>query len=358
MAIKARHVYQFGAFRLDATDRLLYREGELVALAPKAFDTLLLLVTNSGHVLGKDEMMKQLWPDTFVEEGTLAQYISLLRKALGDSAGWIENHPRRGYRFTAPVEQIEAAPGELRIEEHIRSRTVIEEEVVAEQRRARPSPMIWTAVALLGAIVTAALIWINARGDPHRSFASVAVLPFRTVSDSGGDYLADGITEALITRLTNLKGLRVVSYSRVRRFKGSSEEAAEIGRQLGVEAVIDGTVRVISGRLRVSVHGVDTRSGYTIWAIDRLEAEPEKLLDIEGQLAEAAAQQDQRRTHGEGTRSGHEIARHQCRSLRSGSEGAWGRSGNGCPNVASGRSTRSWICGRLWLARSCPGSDL
>ena len=93
----------------------------------------------------------------------------------------------------------------------------------------------------------------------------------------------------MITRLTNLKGLRVVSYSRVRRFKGSSEEAAEIGRHLGVEAVIDGTVRVVSGRLRVSVHGIDTRSGYTIWAIDRLEAEPEKLPDIEGQLAEAAA---------------------------------------------------------------------
>ena len=135
MAIRAKHVYRFGAFRLDATDRLLYREGELVALAPKAFDTLLLLVTNSGQVLGKDEMMKQLWPDTFVEEGTLAQYISLLRKALGDSATWIENHPRRGYRFTAPVEEIEAPPAELRIEEHTRSRTVIEEEVVAEQRR-------------------------------------------------------------------------------------------------------------------------------------------------------------------------------------------------------------------------------
>ena len=106
MAIRAKHGYRFGAFRLDATDRLLYREDELVALAPKAFDTLLLLVTNSGQVLKKDEMMKQLWPDTFVEEGTLAQYISLLRKALGDSAAWIENHPRRGYRFTAPVEEI------------------------------------------------------------------------------------------------------------------------------------------------------------------------------------------------------------------------------------------------------------
>ncbi len=289
MAIRARRVYQFGAFRLDTTDRLLYREGEVVALAPKAFDTLLLLVTNSGQVLGKDEMMKQLWPDTFVEEGTLAQYISLLRKALGNSASWIENQPRRGYRFTAPVEEIEAPPAELRIEEHIRSRTVIEEEVIAEQRRVSRFPIIWAGLTLLGAVAVAAMIWINGREEPRRSFASVAVLPFRTVSDSGNDYLADGITEALITRLTNLKGLHVVSYSRVRRFKGSSAEAAEIGRQLGVEAVIDGTVRVASGRLRVSVHGVDTRSGYTIWAIDRLEAKPERLLDIEGQLAEAAA---------------------------------------------------------------------
>jgi TolB-like protein/Tfp pilus assembly protein PilF len=102
--------------------------------------------------------------------------------------------------------------------------------------------------------------------------------------------LADGITEALITRLTNLKTLRVVSYSRVRQFKGSSVEAAKIGRQLGVEAIIDGTVRVASGRLRISIHGIDTTSGYTIWAIDRFEEKPEGLLNIEGQLAEAAAQ--------------------------------------------------------------------
>jgi TolB-like protein/predicted Zn-dependent protease len=147
-------------------------------------------------------------------------------------------------------------------------------------------------VACLGVLVltTAALFWFNRREDAPRSFSSVAVLPFRTVSDTGQDYLADGITEALITRLTNLKGLRVVSYSRVRRFKGSSEEAAAIGRQLDVEAVIEGTVRVAAGRLRVSVHGVDTKTGYTIWAVDRFEAEPERLLDLEGQLAEAAAQ--------------------------------------------------------------------
>ena len=115
MGTRTKHLYQFGVFRLDATDRLLYRERELVPLPPKVFDTLLLLVTSSGQVLTKDEMMKQLWPDTFVEEGTLAQYIFLLRKALGDSAGWIENHPRRGYRFSAPVKEVLDDPGEWRI---------------------------------------------------------------------------------------------------------------------------------------------------------------------------------------------------------------------------------------------------
>ena len=88
MTSKAKHVYEFGAFRLDATDRVLFRDDRALSLPPKVFDTLLLLVTNNGRVLEKDEMMKQLWPDTFVEEGTLAQYISLLRKALGDSASW------------------------------------------------------------------------------------------------------------------------------------------------------------------------------------------------------------------------------------------------------------------------------
>src|SRR4030095_6913425 len=125
METRTKHLYEFGVFRLDATDRLLYREGILVSLPPKVFDTLLLLVTRSGQVLTKDEMMKQLWPDTFVEEGTLAQYIFLLRKALGDSAEWIQNHPRRGYRFSAPVKEFHDDPGEWRIHQDGRSQTVI-----------------------------------------------------------------------------------------------------------------------------------------------------------------------------------------------------------------------------------------
>jgi DNA-binding response OmpR family regulator len=92
-------LYEFGPFRLDPAERKLLRGNEIVALTPKAFDTLYLLVRNSGQVLEKDELIGMLWPDTFVEEGSLSNHIFLLRKALGEDPAFIETVPRRGYRF-------------------------------------------------------------------------------------------------------------------------------------------------------------------------------------------------------------------------------------------------------------------
>ena len=289
MGTRTKHLYEFGLFRLDATDRLLYREGNLVSLPPKVFDTLLLLVASSEQVLTKDEMMKQIWPDTFVEEGTLAQYIFLLRKALGDSAEWIENHPRRGYRFSAPVKEFHDDPGEWRIHRDGRSQTVIENETVARQRTFTRFRMIGIALVTFGVLTVAALVWTAQNHKAPSALGSVAVLPFRTVPGSSDDYLADGITEALITKLAKVKGLRVVSYSRVRKLKAASIEAAETGRQLGVDAVIEGTIRVASGRTRVSVHAIETRTADTLWAEDGFEAGSAGLLDMERKLAEAVA---------------------------------------------------------------------
>lgn len=99
-------LYEFGPFRLDPTERTLLRGDETVPLTPKAFDTLYLLVRNSGHVLKKDEMIRALWPDTFVEEGSLSNNIFLLRKGLGEHQAFIETVPRRGYRFTGAVLQL------------------------------------------------------------------------------------------------------------------------------------------------------------------------------------------------------------------------------------------------------------
>src|SRR5262249_53023878 len=106
MSLQTKHIYEFGPFRLDAAERLLLREGKTVPLTPKAFDLLLALVEGHGHLLEKDELLKSVWPDTFVEEANLASNISLVRKALGDGENghrYIETVPKRGYRFVAPV---------------------------------------------------------------------------------------------------------------------------------------------------------------------------------------------------------------------------------------------------------------
>src|SRR5215472_8644610 len=112
MSQQDQGIYAFGDFRLDGNERVLYHHGSLVSLTPKALDTLLVLVRRAGHVVSKEELMHEVWPNTFVEEGNLNVNIFALRKAFGDAnnaQGYIETVPRRGYRFVAPV-SLAAAP--------------------------------------------------------------------------------------------------------------------------------------------------------------------------------------------------------------------------------------------------------
>src|SRR5688572_24066604 len=126
---QAKRFYVFGMFRIDVTERVLLNQKGPVSLTPKAFDLLLFLVENSGHILDKEELMKQIWPDSFVEENNLAQNISTLRKVLDDGGGkFIQTVPRRGYRFAAEVSEALQEPPELIVRERTRSRIVIEED--------------------------------------------------------------------------------------------------------------------------------------------------------------------------------------------------------------------------------------
>ena len=112
MSLETNDFYEFDSFRLDPHERMLLRNGEMVQLTPKAFETLLVLIENSNRVLEKEELMKRIWPDTFVEEANLAVNISLLRKALGERPGggqYIETVTRRGYRFVERVNQLQPA---------------------------------------------------------------------------------------------------------------------------------------------------------------------------------------------------------------------------------------------------------
>jgi Tol biopolymer transport system component/DNA-binding winged helix-turn-helix (wHTH) protein len=144
MSIQPKHSYEFGPFRLDVSERVLLREGRPVALTPKAIETLLVLVRNSGHIVDKDDLMKEVWPDVFVEEASLARNVSVLRKILRKNASknqYIETIPKRGYRFTADVKEGWDNTGDLVVEQHVRARLVIEEEEedVEEERSGRDS---------------------------------------------------------------------------------------------------------------------------------------------------------------------------------------------------------------------------
>src|SRR5262249_49660022 len=144
MSLGKNQFYRFGSFRLDPGKRLLLRGQKPVPLMPKAFDTLLVLIENRDRMVGKEELMKALWPDSFVEEANIAQNVAVLRKALGDSPEqhrYILTIPGRGYRFAASVsEQTESAEPELVVERHSRSRVVLEELSATDTRAKTTEP--------------------------------------------------------------------------------------------------------------------------------------------------------------------------------------------------------------------------
>src|SRR5713101_9154614 len=128
MRVQAKDFYEFGDFRIDSVERVLLRAGELVPLTPKVFDLLVLLVENNGHVIEKEELMNEIWPGTFVEEGNLTQNISVLRRALKDDGHqYIQTVPRRGYRFVGHVQGV-VDESDLIIEEHSVARVVVDEQ--------------------------------------------------------------------------------------------------------------------------------------------------------------------------------------------------------------------------------------
>ena len=155
MSNEINAVLEFGDYRLDTNRGLLLRGGDIIPLAPKAFLTLRVLLESQGRVVEKGELLKTIWPDTFVEEGSLTQNISILRKALGDNGDgekFIQTIPKRGYRFVVPVR---AAWEPLVIEEHSRVEASIEAEALEQKTSEGCATRVTVAVLLLALAVAA-----------------------------------------------------------------------------------------------------------------------------------------------------------------------------------------------------------
>lgn len=284
-------LYEFGSFRLDPAERKLMRGEETVPLTPKAFDTLLLLVRSSGRLLDKDDLIRLLWPDAFVEEGSLSNNIFLLRKALGSDPDFIETVPRRGYRFVGAVRHL-PSPAQAHLEQLPEAGPTVVASVPERPRRTwRSRAGFGTAAVVLLVSLAFAAWFFSEAGRGGEKIDSVAVLPFVNASDDpNAEYLSDGITESLIDGLSQLPHLKVTSRETAFRFKGKETDAKTAGRELGVRAILEGRVTQHGDKLNISAELIDSRDGSRIWGqrYDRKLAEMDTLREeIAGEMASA-----------------------------------------------------------------------
>ena len=252
MSEQSQPSYEFGPFQLDASKRLLLRDGEPVPLAPKVLETLLALVEHRERVLTKDELLKLVWGDTIVEEGGLTRNVSILRKILGekpDDHQYIVTVPARGYRFVADVQ------------ERWRNGESASASVPAPPERDGPGRslsarrwLVLGGVAALGVgILAYALYPVRATDPGQGAITSLAVLPLANLSgDAAHEYLADGMTEALITDLGKVAGVRVIARASVMKYKGTAAAPSTVAEELGVQAVVTGSVLRSDDRVRMT----------------------------------------------------------------------------------------------------------
>jgi len=206
----ARQIYQFGPFSLDSSSRVLLRGDDAVPIAPKVLETLLILVRNSGNIIEKDKLHKELWDGVEMDENNLAQHISLLRKTLGDNCDqtnkykYVETVPRRGYRFVGAVQE---------------------------------------------------------------PFRSIAILPFKSLPlDKDDEILGLGLADVLITKLAAVKRISVRPTSSVMKYNNLHQDSLSAGRELRVDSVLEGKFHRVGDRIRATVQLLRVRDGEQLWS--------------------------------------------------------------------------------------------
>jgi TolB-like protein/DNA-binding winged helix-turn-helix (wHTH) protein/Flp pilus assembly protein TadD len=291
MAIPAEsepHV-RFGEFDLDLHTRELRTVGRKVILQEQSFQILAALLERPGHLVTRHELRRRLWSsDTYVDfERSLNKAVNRLREVLEDSADqprFIETLPRRGYRLIAPAESLTDGS------EHKPS----EPAQLSKILTARASHWKFAAKMLAGivtVVLIAFLVWKI--GWKHRSSTihTIAVLPLESLSgDSGQDYFADGMTDALITDLGQINALRVISRTSITQYKGVHKPLSQIARQLNADAIVEGTVQRSGERVRITAQLIHAESDTHLWA-HVYEGDLSDILTLQNQVAADIANQ-------------------------------------------------------------------
>ena len=277
-----RVIYEFGGFRADPLARRLYGGDEQIAVTPKAFETLLVLISRRGEVVPKSDIIDAVWAETAVEENNLTQQIAALRRAFGEKAAdhrYIVTVPGKGYSFVAPISEVEIAADEEIVVTHATRSTVTIDVSASGWEAIRAyfsrSAVFGSSVALAYIFVVCVFAFLPLiAGNPAPQ--TVAVLDFRTaaVDDAA---LGTGIRDTLRARLGSLEDVAV----RPPRTGVPVDDALIAGRQLEADVVLTGSVQRQEGRLRVAVELVDVRRQRVVWGqtFDRDRTELFELQD-------------------------------------------------------------------------------
>ena len=289
-----KDLYAFGSFVLDPLRRSLLRDGVPVPLSPKVFDTLMYLVEHADCLLDKGELLEAVWPGRVVEENNLTHNISLLRKVFSRDHSLdrcIVTAPGHGYRFTADLRRLPrtTCAGEPAIRDGSTVAVRVGESVVQRVKaRLLRQSFAWGAILLgLAGLLTylAATRFVPTPATP----ASIAVLPFENLSnDKDNTYFAAGVQELILTKLADIGGLKVIARTSTQQYTSRPQDLKATGRQLGVAAVLEGSVQRVGNRVLINVQLIDTRTDSHVWAhayVRRLD----DVIGVEGEVAQQIA---------------------------------------------------------------------
>jgi len=266
-------------FEADLRTGELRKAGRKIAIQEQPFKVLAALLARPGEMVAREELREQVWAgDTFIDFDTgLNKAVGKIREILGDSATsprFIETLPRRGYRFIATVEPVEP---------------VVSDAVAAPPSKKARWRIPFTAIALALVAVGAWIWWKGSHSRPE--FGSIAVLPLQNLSgDPNQEFFADGITDELITELAKIGSLRVISRTSVMTYRGSHKPLPEIARQLGVGAIVEGSVVRAGDRVRVTAQLINAATDQHLWA-QSYERGWGDILALQGQVAQDIATQ-------------------------------------------------------------------
>ena len=268
-----KKTYEFGDFTLDPEQKRLLREGQSVPLQPKVFDMLTAFVEKQGQLISREELMKAVWADTYVEETNLRFCIHALRKALGE--GYVETIPKRGYRFVAEVREKSPEPlpeslPELIAEDETSKDEILKSNVPPEIGKTQNTKPIWLvgiSIVSIVCLLILAVAWQKNKTEPPPNALGVntlAVLPFASVGETDAA-LQMGLADAMITNLSLIKQLKILPVGAVRKYAGQNFDSLQTGRELNADAVLEGSYRYENEDVRVTARLLRVSNGETLW---------------------------------------------------------------------------------------------